>query len=68
MDQLTTVIKATPAEIISKIDDLNKQAWEVHITQPKQGLNLSSEAKKLAQKALEIDPANKELKEWVDSL
>ncbi|MFI5185329.1 MAG: tetratricopeptide repeat protein [Chitinophagales bacterium] len=36
-------------EIISKIDSLNKKAWEVHITQPKLGLELSSEAKKLSE-------------------
>ena len=39
----------TAAEIISKIDDLNKQAWEVHITQPKLALELSSEAKRLSE-------------------
>jgi signal transduction histidine kinase len=49
MDQLLTVTKSTPAEIIKKIDDLNDQAWEVHITQPKLGLELCSEAKKLAE-------------------
>ena len=49
MDQLLTVTKSTPDEIIKKIDDLNDQAWEVHITQPKLGLELSSEAKKLSE-------------------
>src|ERR1700730_9498610 len=36
-------------EIIGKIDALNHEAWEVHITQPKLGLELSSEAKKLSE-------------------
>src|SRR5438477_10248020 len=36
-------------EIIRKIDSLNSEAWEVHITQPKLGLELSSEAKKLSE-------------------
>ena len=49
MDQLITVTESTPAEIVRKIDDLNTQAWEVHITQPKLGLELSGEAKKLAE-------------------
>ena len=49
MDQLIAVTESIPAEIIRKIDDLNNQAWEVHITQPKLGLELSSEAKKLSE-------------------
>jgi signal transduction histidine kinase len=36
-------------EVVSKIDDLNSQAWAVHITQPKLALELSSEAKNLAE-------------------
>jgi len=49
MDQLVTVTGSTPAEILRKIDDLNNQAWKVHITQPKLGLELSSEAKALSE-------------------
>lgn len=44
MDQLIKDTKIIPAKTIREIDDLNKQAWEVHITQPKLGLELSSEA------------------------
>ena len=49
MDQLATTTEIVTAEVIKKIDDLNKRAWEVHITQPKLGLELSSEAKKLSE-------------------
>ena len=49
MDQIVTVSESASTEIIRKIDDLNKQAWEVHITQPKLGLELSSEAKRLSE-------------------
>jgi signal transduction histidine kinase len=36
-------------ELITKIDELNKKAWEVHITQPNLGLELSSRAKRLSE-------------------
>ena len=49
MDPLVTVNKPTSAEITRKIDALNKQAWEVHITEPNQGLEFSSEAKNLSE-------------------
>ncbi len=49
MDELLTISKSIPAEMIRKIDDLNNQAWEVHITEPNLGLELSSEAKKLSE-------------------
>ncbi len=49
MDQLVVDKESIPEEIISKIDDLNDNAWDVHITEPKLGLELSSEAKKLAE-------------------
>ena len=49
MDQLLTVSESASAEIAKKIDDLNARAWAVHITQPKLGLELSSEAKSLAE-------------------
>ena len=49
MDQMTAISKSDPAAMTKKIDDLNKQAWEVHITQPKQALELSSEARRLAE-------------------
>lgn len=35
--------------ITSKIDELNNQAWEMHITQPNQALELSKEAKNLSE-------------------
>ena len=35
-------------EITDKIDGLNEHAWEVHVTDPKLALKLSSEAKNLA--------------------
>lgn len=37
-------------EVLSKIDDLNNKAWEVHIAQPTLGLELSNEAKVLSEK------------------
>src|SRR4026208_598438 len=49
LDNLVAVEESIPAEIITKIDDLNNQAWAVHITQPKLGLELSNEAKKLSE-------------------
>ncbi|MBM2813589.1 MAG: hypothetical protein HW421_351 [Ignavibacteria bacterium] len=36
--------------IFNKIDELNRHAWEIHITQPKLGLELSNEAKELSEK------------------
>ena len=36
-------------EITDKIDDLNAHAWEIHVTDPKLALKLSSEAKDLAE-------------------
>ena len=36
-------------ELINKIDELNKKAWDVHITQPSLGLELSSKAKRLSE-------------------
>jgi hypothetical protein len=38
MEQIIEKVDSIPAEVIRKIDDLNKQAWEVHVTEPKQGL------------------------------
>jgi len=49
MNTKTVVREPVPFEIIRKIDALNDQAWEVHVKQPKQGLKLSSEAKKLSE-------------------
>jgi len=49
MDQLITATEFILAEILKKIDDLNAHAWEVHITQPRLGLELSSEAKTLSE-------------------
>ena len=50
MDQLITVTEVTAAEIIKKIDALNHEAWKIHITQPKLGLELSNQAKELSEK------------------
>ncbi len=36
-------------EIIRKIDELNHNAWQVHVTQPNLGLELSSKARKLSE-------------------
>src|SRR6476620_3105242 len=49
MDEPITTTKRIPADILGKIDDLNDHAWAVHITQPKLGLELSSEAKTLSE-------------------
>ncbi|MEO6612511.1 MAG: ATP-binding protein [Chitinophagaceae bacterium] len=49
MDELLVAPKSVSAERMKKIDDLNNKAWEVHITQPKLGLELSTEAKKLSE-------------------
>jgi signal transduction histidine kinase/tetratricopeptide (TPR) repeat protein len=48
MDQ-ATAIEAIPKEIKGKIDELNREAWEIHIMQPDKGLELSSEAKRLSE-------------------
>ncbi|MEO7446265.1 MAG: tetratricopeptide repeat protein, partial [Ferruginibacter sp.] len=48
METNVTADRSLGNEIFIKIDDLNTQAWEVHITQPKLGLELSSEAKTLS--------------------
>ena len=50
MDQLITVTETTSAEIIKKIDRLNEEAWNVHVLEPKQGLELSNQAKELSEK------------------
>ena len=49
MDSHVAAPELTPPEITRKIDDLNKQAWEVHITEPKLALELSSEAKNISE-------------------
>ena len=49
MDQLLTSSESALTEIEKKIDNLNNQAWDVHITQPKLALELSSEAKRLSE-------------------
>ena len=49
MDQILPISESAPAEIIRRIDDLNSEAWDIHITQPKLGLELSNEAKNLAE-------------------
>jgi len=49
MDQLVSVPGSVSTGIISKIDELNRRAWEIHITEPKLALELSNEAKKLSE-------------------
>ncbi len=49
MDQPLTASEFLPTEIEKKIDDLNNKAWEVHISQPKLALELSTEAKRLSE-------------------
>ena len=49
MDSPIAVTSVAKADVIFKIDDLNGRAWEVHITEPKLGLELSDEAKKLSE-------------------
>jgi len=49
MDSLIAITSVAKADVISKIDELNRRAWEVHITEPKLGLELSNEAKKLSE-------------------
>ncbi len=49
MDQLLTIPESAPAEIISRIDELNQEAWKIHVTQPQQGLELSKQAKDLSE-------------------
>ena len=49
MDTLIVNAPGTKTDIISRIDELNRRAWEVHATQPKLALELSGEAKKLSE-------------------
>ena len=47
MDQVD--IEPIPKEIKGKVDELNREAWKIHIAQPNKGLELSSEAKRLSE-------------------
>ena len=49
METIVTSDRSLKNEIISKIDELNKQAWKIHVTQPQQGLELSNQAKELSE-------------------
>ena len=49
MDQLISVPGSVSSGTISRIDELNRRAWEIHITEPKLALELSNEAKKLSE-------------------
>ena len=49
MDDLIANTTPVTSEIIRKIDELNEKAWKAHITQPKLGLELSTEAKSLSE-------------------
>jgi signal transduction histidine kinase len=44
------ITELIPGEIINKIDNLNKEAWEVHIAQPVLALELSVQARSLSEK------------------
>ncbi len=50
METIVTSDRSVNNEIISKIDELNAQAWKIHVTQPQQGLELSIQAKELSEK------------------
>ena len=50
MNQNLDVSKTSSDDIIQKINALNDEAWQVHDTEPKTGLKLSSEAKELSEK------------------
>ncbi|MEO5581349.1 MAG: tetratricopeptide repeat protein [Saprospiraceae bacterium] len=50
METIVTSDGSVKNEIISKVDELNSQAWKIHVTQPQQGLELSIQAKKLSEK------------------
>jgi len=51
MDTLIVNAPVAKTDVISRIDELNRRAWEVHATQPKLGLELSDEAKKLSEES-----------------
>jgi signal transduction histidine kinase len=50
METIVTSDWSVKNEIISKVDDLNDQAWRMHVTQPQHGLELSIQAKELSEK------------------
>jgi len=50
MNQNLDVPKTISDDIVQKINALNDEAWQVHDTEPKTGLKLSSEAKELSEK------------------
>jgi signal transduction histidine kinase len=49
MDSLEAATKFASPGLITEIDKLNDRAWAVHITEPKQALELSSDARKLSE-------------------
>ncbi len=50
METIVTSDWSVKNEIIIKVDELNDQAWKIHVTQPQQGLELSIQAKELSEK------------------
>ena len=50
MEQVVTISESVQDAITKQIDDLNSQAWAIHVTQPKLGLELSNQAKELSEK------------------
>jgi len=52
MNQLNVLEKDLPEKIIKEIDNLNDQAWKIHITNPIRALELSTQAKKMSEKYL----------------
>src|SRR5215831_18971615 len=51
MDTLSANATTIPVNVISEIDRLNHEAWEIHIAQPFRALELSKDAKKLYQES-----------------
>lgn len=49
MENELAVTKSVNSKHIKKINEINQRAWKVHNTQPKLGLQLSQEAKKLSE-------------------
>ncbi len=49
MEEQLIATRPLSTEMKKKIDGLNNKAWELHITQPKLGLELSSEARMLSE-------------------
>src|SRR5215467_6442791 len=51
MDTLSATATTVPVNVITEIDRLNHEAWDIHISQPMRALELSRDAKKLSQES-----------------